>query len=156
MGQRLGTGCRSGLQLSLISSALSLENSRRSMKTKLPLLKPILMVLWRNGLRCRLSMMDLQDKRMSFHLHSSPVDLLSKKSLTKPLVLRDRQQRYRLSLQEFKTESRAKNNRNLLLRDRLQKSTPLFLRWKVRLRLKREFWQVLNKTEQTKMIKSRL
>merc|ERR1711915_501050 len=123
---------------------------------KLPLLKPTLMVLWRNVLRCRLSMMDLQDKRMSFHLHSSLVDLLSKKSLTKPLVLRDRQRRYRLSLQEFKTESRAKNNRNLLLRDRLQKSTPLFLRWKVRLRLKREFWQVLNKTEQTKMIKSRL
>merc|ERR1712228_217174 len=74
----------------------------------------------------------LADKRMSFHLHSSLVDLLSKKSLTKPLVLRDRQQRYRLSLQEFKTESRAKNNRNLLLRDRLQKSTQLFLRWKAR------------------------
>merc|ERR1712228_801879 len=32
----------------------------------------------------------------------------------------------------IKTESRVKNNRNLLLRDRLQKSIPLFLRWKVR------------------------
>merc|ERR1711976_131078 len=131
------------------------ENLRRSMRTKLPLLKQILMVLWKNVLRCRRSMMDLLDRRMSFHLPSSLVDLLSKKSLTKPLVLRDRQQRYRLSLQEFKTESRVKNNRNLLLRDRLQKSTLLLLRWKARLRLKKEFWQVLNKIEQTKMIKSR-
>merc|ERR1711915_822057 len=75
---------------------------------------------------------DLLDRRMSFHLPSSRVDLLSKKSLTKPHVLKDRQLRYRLSCQEFKTESRAKNNRNLLLRGRLQKLTLLLLRWKVR------------------------
>merc|ERR1712228_967878 len=74
----------------------------------------------------------LLDKRMSFHLPSSPVDLLSKKSLTKPLVLKDRQLRYRLSCQEFKTESRVKNNRNLLLRGRLQKLTLLLLRWKAK------------------------
>merc|ERR1719268_528985 len=74
----------------------------------------------------------LAGQKNELSLASSQVDLLSKKSLTKPLVLRGRQLRYRLSLQEFKTESRVKNNRNLLLRDRLQKSTLLLLRWKER------------------------
>merc|ERR1719419_2221090 len=47
--------------------------------------------------RYRLYMMDLLDRKMSFHLLSSLVALLSRKSLTKPLVLKDRQLKYRLS-----------------------------------------------------------
>merc|ERR1711892_1501379 len=42
---KLGCGCNCGLQLNQTSSAHSLVSSRRNMKTKLPWLRPTLMVL---------------------------------------------------------------------------------------------------------------
>merc|ERR1712013_871710 len=47
------------------SNAHNLENSKRSSKTRLLLLKPILMGLWKHVQRFRQYMMDLLDKRMS-------------------------------------------------------------------------------------------
>merc|ERR1711892_1082258 len=94
---RLGCGCRSGWQSSQISSAHSLENSRRNMKTKLLLLKLILIVLLKLAQRYRLYMMALLARRMSYHWLSSLVDLLYRTSLTKLAALKAKQPMFRVN-----------------------------------------------------------
>merc|ERR1719516_90887 len=85
---RPGCGGTFGSLSSPTSSVLSLENTSKNMKRKLLLLKQTLTRLLLIVKRSRLFMMALLARKMSWSLPLSLVDLLSKKSLTKPLALK--------------------------------------------------------------------